>query len=115
MKNSGTPPRWIDTLIDRLAPDEFAEEIRGDLYELFCKDLDGKRASSARRRYVFNGLGFLAKSFFWKRQPRHHTNPFTMLSSYFKMARRSLEESAGKSEAGLRAGRPSARSHAQAV
>ncbi|MBT1699025.1 ABC transporter permease [Fulvivirgaceae bacterium PWU4] len=90
MKKNATPPGWIDSLIDRLAPDEFAEEIRGDLYELFCSDLDQKGISAARRRYVFNGLGFLAKSFFWKRQPRHHTNPFTMLSSYFKMARRSL-------------------------
>lgn len=90
MKENVTPPGWIDSLIDRLAPDEFAEEIRGDLYELFCKDLDGKSISAARRKYVFNGLGFLARSFFWKRHPRPHTNPFTMLSNYFKMARRSL-------------------------
>lgn len=90
MKQNATTPRWIDSVIDRLAPDEFAEEIRGDLYELFCKDLDETSIPAARRRYVFNGLGFLARSFFWKRQPRHHTNPFTMLSSYFKMARRSL-------------------------
>jgi putative ABC transport system permease protein len=82
-------PEWIDSLIDNLAPFHLAEEIRGDLHELFLKDVREVGEASARRRYVGNGIGFLLKSFFW-RQSHTHNNPFIMLTSYFKMATRSL-------------------------
>src|SRR5882757_9445039 len=58
--------------------------------ELFQQDLKYKNISSAKRHYVFNALGFITKSFFWKRQSLPESNPFIMLSSYFKMAYRSL-------------------------
>lgn len=90
MRNAPDTPRWIDSLIDSLAPKDLAEEIRGDVYELFLKDVAEKGLPSARIRYVLNGLGFLTKSFFWKKSPDSYTNPFVMISSYFKMARRSL-------------------------
>lgn len=89
MKNENTSPRWIDALIDNLAPNDLAEEIRGDLYEMFEKDLSEKGSRAARLNYVRNGLGFLLKSFFWKRNPSN-VNSSIMLLSYFKMARRSL-------------------------
>ncbi|HYC85721.1 MAG TPA: ABC transporter permease, partial [Chryseosolibacter sp.] len=82
-------PQWVDNILARLAPGELEEEIRGDLYELFVRDVDAYGVFTARRKYIFNALGFLAKSFFW-RKSSFQTNPFTMISSYFKMARRSL-------------------------
>lgn len=84
------PPSWIDSLLNKLAPPDLAEEIQGDLYELFIKDLHERSFVAAKRRYVFNGLGFLAKSFFWKKRTSIKTPPWFMLSSYFKMAYRSL-------------------------
>jgi putative ABC transport system permease protein len=90
MKHHSIPPSWIDRLIDSLAPHEYAEEIRGDLYELYVGDLKDGRVARARRRYVLNGLGFLAKSFFWKKSSASHMNYFGMVQNYFKMARRSL-------------------------
>lgn len=83
------PPSWIDSLVDRLAPHQFAEEIQGDLYEIYVKDIHERGLRGARWRYVVHGLGFLAKSFFWKR-PVSHDNHLTMIHSYFKMAQRSL-------------------------
>jgi putative ABC transport system permease protein len=81
-------PRWLDSLIENLAPAELAEEIQGDLFEMFVKDLEVRGVRSARRRYVVNGLGFLFKRFFWKRLS---TIPSpVMIRSYFKMASRSL-------------------------
>ncbi|HTF16697.1 MAG TPA: ABC transporter permease [Chryseolinea sp.] len=82
-----TPPKWAETLIARLAPDHLAEEIKGDLYEMFLYDAKRLKASSARRRYSWRVIGFLAKAFFWKRPTYqiHH-----MTGSYFKMAKRSL-------------------------
>src|SRR5882757_7678722 len=47
--------------------------------ELFQQDLKYKNISSAKRHYVFNALGFITKSFFWKRQSLPESNPFIML------------------------------------
>lgn len=90
MREELETPRGIDSLIDRLAPQDLAEEIRGDLYELYIKDNDLVGQQAANRKYIFNGLGFLAKRFFWKKSPTYKSNPFIMISSYFKMAKRSL-------------------------
>ncbi|HLZ17314.1 MAG TPA: ABC transporter permease, partial [Cyclobacteriaceae bacterium] len=91
MKNNHCPPAWVSAFLDKLAPRDLAEEIKGDLYEIFCRDVALKGLRSASRNYALNSIGFLAKSFFWKRQSAHHTHqPLTMLASYFKMARRSL-------------------------
>ena len=89
MKKETSSPRWVDSLVDNLAPDDLAEEIRGDLYEIFTSDLSEKGLRAARRNYVRNGLGFLLKSFFWKRNTST-ANSSIMLISYFNMARRSL-------------------------
>lgn len=81
------PPKWAEMLIDRLAPRHLVEEIKGDLYEMFLSDAKRFNDSRARRRYSWRVIGFLAKTFFWKR-PTHQN--YSMLGSYFKMAKRSL-------------------------
>lgn len=81
------PPKWAEALIERLAPEHLAEEIKGDLYEMFLSDAKRFNESSARRRYSWRALGFLAKAFFWK-QPTYQN--YNMTGSYFKMAKRSL-------------------------
>jgi ABC-type antimicrobial peptide transport system permease subunit len=73
--------------MERLAPEHLAEEINGDLYEMFLSDVKRFNDSSARRRYSWRVIGFLAKTFFWKR-PTHQNH--NMTGSYFKMAKRSL-------------------------
>lgn len=83
------PPWWIDELIERFAPVSLAEEVKGDLYEMFLSDIDRVGLTNARRKYVINGLGFFLKSFFWKRSDNHFYS-ISMLSSYFKMSARSL-------------------------
>jgi len=81
------PPKWAETLIDRFAPEHLAEEIKGDLYEMFLSDVKCFNDSSARRRHSWRVIGFLAKSFFWKRPTYQNHN---MTGSYFRMAKRSL-------------------------
>jgi len=90
MKENHTPPAWVDRLLEELAPADLAEEIKGDLRELYFKAVNDTGVRVAKRRYVFNGLGFLVKRFFWKKDPYNNPNQFMMLSSYFTMARRSL-------------------------
>lgn len=89
MSSNTKTPAWIDSLIDSVAPHHLAEEIRGDLYELYLNDINRIGEKSARRKYIFNALGFLAKSFFWK-NTNYNSTPSIMLKSYFKMASRSL-------------------------
>jgi putative ABC transport system permease protein len=81
------PPKWAEALIDHLAPEYLAEEIKGDLYEMFLSDADRYNDSRARLRYSWRVIGFLTKAFFWKRP--HHQNQY-MTGNYFKIARRSL-------------------------
>ncbi len=88
MATNSNPPKWAEALIDRFAPNHLAEEIKGDLYELFLYDVKHLSLGSARRRYVLRVLGFFTKSFFWKK-PSHQPN-YSMTGSYFKMAKRSL-------------------------
>lgn len=90
VKAQNDTPEWMDRLIDRLAPDEVAEEIRGDLYEMYVRDMEHNGQTSARKKYIKNGFGFLLKRFFWKKQNNQHHNNLNMISSYFTMARRSL-------------------------
>jgi ABC-type antimicrobial peptide transport system permease subunit len=87
------PPGWINSMIDSLAPAELAEEIHGDLIELYYKDIDEKGKRTANARYITNGFGFLFKSFFWRKNKNY--NPSPMLTSYFKMSRRSLMANKG--------------------
>lgn len=84
------PPRWIDSLLDNLAPPHLAEEIKGDLAELFVRELEERGSRTARWRYVLRGIGFLTKRFFWKRSPLPIQRSTIMLGNYFKMAKRSL-------------------------
>ncbi|WP_276371834.1 ABC transporter permease [Chryseolinea sp. H1M3-3] len=81
------PPKWAETLIERLAPEHLAEEIKGDLYEMFLTDMKRFNERNARRRYAWRVIGFLGKTFFWK-GPTYQTQ--NMTGNYFKMAKRSL-------------------------
>lgn len=74
-------------MIERLAPADLLEEIKGDLYEMYL--LDAKKVGDRRAGsiYVRRAIGFLVKNFFWKRPTQRRHN---MTGSYFKMARRSL-------------------------
>ncbi|MEP6734681.1 MAG: ABC transporter permease [Chryseolinea sp.] len=83
-------PEWMDRLINQLAPEDVADEICGDLYELYVRDIADSGRARARRNYIKNGFGFLLKRFFWKNQTIKHHNNLNMISSYFTMARRSL-------------------------
>lgn len=90
MKREFEPPHWVDFLIENLSPYHLAEEIRGDLYELYVDDIRQKGIRKARMNYIMNGIGFLAKSFFWKTAPDRNSNAFIMIKNYFKMASRTL-------------------------
>lgn len=84
------PPGWIDKLIDRLAPGNLAEEIHGDLHELFQLDVSRYTLKTAKRKYIINGLGFLFKRFFWRPNTFIPSTSSFMFNNYFLIAWRNL-------------------------
>jgi putative ABC transport system permease protein len=90
IKDQSQPPRWVDRLIDGLAPSGLAEEIRGDLFETFQHDVSNVSARRARWNYILNAVGFLFKRFFWRSSRFTQSNSFSMINNYFLIAWRNL-------------------------
>jgi putative ABC transport system permease protein len=96
MKNSPTPPRWADRLLEWWLSDQLLEEVQGDLHERFYKRVSVWGEKEARKQYVWDALGYLkpraGRFFAFQRdkQTDYSSNSFLMLQSYFITALRSL-------------------------
>ncbi|WP_337042671.1 permease prefix domain 2-containing transporter [Emticicia sp. 17c] len=89
MKTS--PPRWADRLLEWFCAPHLLEEVQGDLYERFQKNLRVFGPVIARREYVRGVLGFI-RPFALKRKPAFSPsfNIQIMISNYFKIAWRNI-------------------------
>lgn len=93
MSKKAQPPRWADRLLEFYCAPHLLEEIQGDLYERFERQVQLFGAKHARQQYIWGVLSFL-KPFALKRKP----NPFpksplfhpAMLQNQFKIAWRNL-------------------------
>lgn len=92
-KKTAQPPRWADRLLEFYCAPHLLEEIQGDLYERFERQVQLFGAKHARQQYIWGVLSFL-QPFALKRKP----NPFpksplfhpAMLQNQFKIAWRNL-------------------------
>lgn len=88
-----TPPRWADKLLEWFCAPHLLEEVQGDLYERFQKNLRVFGVAIARREYVLGVLSFI-RPFAVKRQARLSLSPYLLLTimikSYFKIAWRNI-------------------------
>ncbi len=50
------PPKWADWLIEKICPEEYLEEVQGDLHEAFYWRAEAKGLSYARRKFFFESL-----------------------------------------------------------
>jgi len=77
-------------LIERLAPEHLAEEIKGDLYEMFLYPIRSVSITGRARQKIFMPawIGFLARNIFLENDQLIKNR--NMTGSYFKMAKRSL-------------------------
>ena len=91
--DTSKPPRWADRLLEWVVAPHLREEVQGDLYERFARDVGVVGNAGAKRRYWLNVFRFF-RPFFLKRQPNLYTSPFLfrsdMLQNYFKIAFRNL-------------------------
>lgn len=87
------PPRWADRLLELFCAPHLLEEIQGDLYERFQRQVQLFGLHSARQQYIWAVLSFI-KPFALKRKPKPYSNPSlfhpAMLQNQFKIAWRNL-------------------------
>ncbi|GAB4031717.1 ABC transporter permease [Spirosoma gilvum] len=87
------PPRFADRLLEWFCTPHLLEEVQGDLYERYQRDLLLVGQAQANRNYILNVLRFF-RPFALKRQPTAYPKPFflnpVMLRNYLKIAWRNL-------------------------
>lgn len=83
------PPKWADWLVEKICPDEYLEEVQGDLYEAFYWRLETKGPWYARRKFLIETLKIIRLSRF--KIPDFMKNfYFLLLKNYFKTGFRFL-------------------------
>ena len=86
------PPRWADKLLEWFCAPYLLEEVQGDLYERFQKNLRLFGLKTARKEYVVGVLSFI-RPFALKRNTVLSSPSLyiqIMISNYFKVAFRNL-------------------------
>jgi putative ABC transport system permease protein len=87
------PPRLADRLLEWFCAPHLLEEVQGDLYERFTRDVQLFGLSKAKQRYWLNVLRFI-RPFALKRRSELYSSPgllsFTMLRNYLKTSLRNL-------------------------
>ncbi|WP_199538152.1 ABC transporter permease [Emticicia sp. C21] len=85
------PPRWADQLLEWFCAPHLLEEVQGDLYEKFQKNLRVFGEKTARQEYAKGVLSFI-KPFALRRKKEVSTELYIqiMISNYFKVAFRNL-------------------------
>ncbi|NRB46344.1 MAG: ABC transporter permease [Saprospiraceae bacterium] len=77
------PPKWADWLIEKICPEEYLEEVQGDLHEAFYWREETKGLPFARRKFYLET--FKTFRLFRFRKPGFMNNPFFyLLKNYFK-------------------------------
>lgn len=89
------PPRWIKRFFEWYCSPEVAEDLLGDMDELFYHNLSTHSASKAKRKYIFQSISLLFSYAIRSRKKNFHRLPdtyhsFAMYRSYSKIAFRSL-------------------------
>ncbi|GAB4014154.1 ABC transporter permease [Spirosoma migulaei] len=88
-----TPPPLADRLLEWFCASHLLEEVQGDLYERFVRDVRDVGIQRANQQYWLNVLRFV-RPFALKRQSQHYSSPGLlnplMLRNYFKTSIRNL-------------------------
>lgn len=99
-ENLPDPPKWVDLLLEKCIAPHLLEDIQGDLYEIYYKDLKTVEASKARWKFTLAALMHLTPYFLKRRPSNYSSSPifgFNMLKNYFKIAFRTLAKNKGYS------------------
>ncbi len=84
------PPAWATQFLHWYCKPELAEDLEGDLYEYFCRNVKSKGAVSARLIYVMDVIKFLRPYTLRKPKFLDILIQWIMLGSYIKTSGRSI-------------------------
>ena len=83
-------PRWPLRFLQSICPDHLYEEIEGDLFEKFNKDVRTVGEKKARWRLVWNTIRFLRPGIVFRNKFSVELNQGYMYGSYFKIMLRNM-------------------------
>lgn len=88
------PPRWATMLLQWVCPAYLANEMEGDLNELFNQRVSAVGVRRAKWRYIKDILS-LIRPLLMKSEPEKYPNPnhIDMLRNYIKISFRNLSKS----------------------
>ncbi|MBO3700115.1 ABC transporter permease [Roseivirga sp. E12] len=91
MKNKSVhPPKWANRLLEWYCKPELFEDLQGDLYEYFERNLEAKGSRRARFNYVMDVLKFFKPYTVRKLEILGQLTQFIMFKNYFKTSIRSI-------------------------
>jgi putative ABC transport system permease protein len=80
------PPQWTIRLLQSICPGHLFEEIEGDLIQKFQRDVRQFGVGKARRRFVWNALGFVRPGIVLRNKFSMNTNQVNMLLHHLKFS-----------------------------
>ena len=83
------PPKWIDSVLERICDPYLLEGILGDLHEKYEELLQTEKPRFTAITYLWVAIGFL-RPYTWKKKNWIPQIPFAMWKNYFKIAIRNL-------------------------
>ncbi len=90
-KPGGTPPRWLDRLVERFCDPELLEQVLGDLHERYYLQLAKYGEPKTRWRYAIEVFSYLRQTMLTRRSTQKNRTMMTdMMLNYMKVARRSI-------------------------
>lgn len=91
MKKSGIhPPKWATKFLEWYCKPALFEDLQGDLYEYFERNLEAKGKRRARFNYALDVLKFFKPYTVKKLEILGQLNQFIMFKNYFKTSVRSI-------------------------
>ncbi|WP_422356032.1 ABC transporter permease [Roseivirga pacifica] len=84
------PPKWANRLLEWYCKPSLLEDLQGDLYEYFERDLKDKGKRRARINYTVNVLKFFKPYTIKKLEILDQLTQFIMFKNYFKTSLRSI-------------------------
>ncbi len=85
-----TPPHWPLMLLRFFVKKEYAEEIEGDMEEIFYDNIEQHSIRKAKRIYTWETLKLLRPALIKNLKALQYFNQFNMFGNYFKTSLRSL-------------------------
>ncbi|MEZ4944515.1 MAG: ABC transporter permease [Cyclobacteriaceae bacterium] len=92
MKPISTPPNWILKVLNWFCPDQLLEEIEGDLFQKFQKDVEQLGLKKAKRKFIWNSIRYFRPEILLRNKNSFELNQTIMIRSYLVVMLRNIRK-----------------------